>query len=231
MTSTAPSAPASSSARARAAVGSGSASTRSKWAEASAASSAAGSDAAVAALRRDERRAEHGQRLEHHPGPLVAQDRADDDPAAGRRRREPRQQPADAREVVRSVPDLERVVAAPLEPAGQHDVVGSVRVDRPAEERLRRSDRQREVAAPGDDDRARAVLLGELAPLRLPEHDRAARLDDRELLGRDRLARLAEHVHVVERDAREDDDAGLEDVRRVVPAAESGLDDGDVDLR
>ena len=38
---------------------------------------------------------------------------------------------------------------------------------------------------------------------------------------RDRLARVAEHVHVVERDVREDDDARVEDVRRVVPSAEA----------
>src|SRR4051794_27837324 len=127
-----------------------------------------GQRATVAALRRDERRAEYRQRLEHHPWPLVPQNRADDGPAAGRRLGKPRQQPADACEVVRSVPDLERVVATPLEPAGQRDVVGGVRVDGPAEERLRRCDRQREVAAPGDDDGGRAVLLGELAPLGLP---------------------------------------------------------------
>src|SRR5579884_580991 len=66
-----------------------------------------GERAAVAALGRDERRAENRQRLEHHPRPLVAEDRADDRPAARRRDREPRQQPAEAREVVGAVPDLE----------------------------------------------------------------------------------------------------------------------------
>ena len=36
---------------------------------------------------------------------------------------------------------------------------------------------------------------------------------------------------MVERDAREDDDARGEDVRGVMPAAQPGFDDGDVDLR
>src|SRR5437763_3628209 len=61
---------------------------------------------AVAALRREQRRTENRQRLEHHSGPLVAQNRANDGPAAGRRRREPREpreQPADGGEVVGSV--------------------------------------------------------------------------------------------------------------------------------
>ena len=53
---------------------------------------------------------------------------------------------------------------------------------------------------------------------------------DRELLGGDRLARVAEHVGVLERDVRQHDDPRVEHVRRVVPAAEAGLDDGDVDL-
>jgi len=45
-------------------------------------------------------------------------------------------------------------------------------------------------------------------------------LDDRKLLGGDRLARVAEDVHVVERDVREYDDARAKDVRRVVAAAD-----------
>ena len=56
-------------------------------------------------------------------------------------------------------------------------------------------------------------------------------LHDGELLGGDRLARVAEHVHVVERDVREHDDPRAQDVRRVVAAAEPRLDHGDVDLR
>ena len=55
-------------------------------------------------------------------------------------------------------------------------------------------------------------------------------LDDRELLGRDLLARLAEHVGVLEPDVREQDDVRAQDVRRVEAAAEACLDDGGVDL-
>ena len=69
------------------------------------------------------------------------------------------------------------------------------------------------------------------SPFGLSEDDDAAGLDDRELLGRDRLACVAEDVRVVERDAREHDDLRAEDVRGVVAAAESRLDDGDVDPR
>ena len=49
--------------------------------------------------------------------------------------------------------------------------------------------------------------------------------DDGELLGGDRLPRRAEDVRVLEGDVREDDDARrVEDVRRVVTAAEARLD-------
>ena len=54
-------------------------------------------------------------------------------------------------------------------------------------------------------------------------------LDDGELLGCDLLARLAEHVRVLEPDVREQDDVRAEHVRRVVAAAEPGLDHRDVD--
>ena len=52
---------------------------------------------------------------------------------------------------------------------------------------------------------------------------------DGELLARDLLERVAEHVRVLEPDVREQDDARAKHVRRVVPPAEPGLDDGDVD--
>ena len=61
--------------------------------------------------------------------------------------RQPRQEVADAGEVVGAVPDLERLVAAALEPAGERDVLRGVRVDGAAEERLGRRGREREVAA------------------------------------------------------------------------------------
>ena len=104
-----------------------------------------------------------------------------------------------------------------LEPARERDVLRGVRVDGAAEKRLGRGDREREVAARRDDDLA---ALDER-----PSHSGSAenhcrpRPDDGELLGGDRLPRVAEHVHVVERDVREHDDARVEDVRRVVAAA------------
>ena len=69
--------------------------------------------------------------------------------------------------------------------------------------------------------------MGELL---VGEHGDRTLLDDRELLRRDLLARVAEHVGVLEPDVREQDDVRAEDVRRVEPAAEPGLDDGDVDV-
>ena len=53
---------------------------------------------------------------------------------------------------------------------------------------------------------------------------------DGELLARDRLARLAEHVHVVQPDVREQDDRCVEHVRRVVASTEPRLDDRSVDV-
>ena len=47
---------------------------------------------------------------------------------------------------------------------------------------------------------------------------------------RDLLARLAEHLGVLERDVREQDDLGVDDVRRVEPASEAGFDDRCVDV-
>ena len=63
------------------------------------------------------------------------------------------------------------------------------------------------------------------------DHYRVVSMDNSELLRRDLLDRLAEDVGVLEPDVRQQDDPGAEDVRRVVAAAEAGLDDGDVDLR
>ena len=41
---------------------------------------------------------------------------------------------------------------------------------------------------------------------------------------------VSEHVGVLEPDVRQQDDPGAENVRRIEPAAETGLDDGDVDV-
>ena len=49
------------------------------------------------------------------------------------------------------------------------------------------------------------------------------------LLLRDLLGRVAEHLGVLEGDVREQDDRRVDDVRRVEPPAEPGLDDGHVD--
>ena len=76
-----------------------------------------------------------------------------------------------------------------------------------------------------DEDRARARRPGRALPLRLAEDDGAAGADDGELLGGDRLPRLAEDLGVVERDVRQHDDAdAVEHVRRVVASAEPRLD-------
>src|SRR3954471_14195721 len=98
----------------------------------------------------DEARAEDGKSLEHQLRPLVLEHRGDDDPVLPRG--QPRQQVAEAGEVVGAVPDLERVLAPPLEAARQGDGVGSVRIDLLAEKRLRRGDGEREVAHAGDID-------------------------------------------------------------------------------
>ena len=65
-------------------------------------------------------RPEDGEGLEHQLGPLVGQDRADEDVLPAR---EAGQEVADAGEVVRAVPDLERLLAPRLEPARQRDVL------------------------------------------------------------------------------------------------------------
>ena len=58
---------------------------------------------------------------------------------------------------------------------------------------------------------------------------RVVSMDNSKLLRRDRLDRVPEHVGVLETDVREQHDARAQHVRRVVAAAEPGLDDGDVD--
>ena len=68
---------------------------------------------------------------------------------------QPRQEVADAGEIVGAVPDLERLLAAALEPAGERHVLRRVRVDVAPEERLGRGGREREVAAPATTTRRR----------------------------------------------------------------------------
>ena len=164
-------------------------------------------------------------------GPLVGEDRAAR--ATYSRSGQPRQEVADAGEVVGAVPDLERLLARGARAGpGSETSCGGVRVDLGAEERLGGRGREREVAAAGDDRRVPAPFSrASSSHSGSPSTTVAARLHDRELLGGDRLARVAEDVHVVERDVREHDDARAQDVRRVVAAAEPGLDDGDVDRR
>ena len=63
----------------------------------------------------------------------------------------------------------------------------------------------------------------------LAEHEGRVRLHDARLLGRDLRARRTEVRNVVDGDVRDHRDAGLERVRRIPCAAESDLDDADVD--
>ena len=115
---------------------------------------------------------------------------------------------------VRAVPEL---VPAPFEPTGQLHVHGH---DAPAEEDRRGGRAERGVAACLEDDTRRAVLAREPLPLRLAEHDGRAGPDDRQLLRRDLPARVAEDVRVLERDVGQDQNGGIQDVRRIeAPAA------------
>ncbi len=70
----------------------------------------------------------------------------------------------------------------------------------------------------------------ERGPLGLAEDGDRAGLHDGELLARDRLGGVAEHVGVFQRDVREQDDSRVDHIRRVVATAQSGFDDRDVDL-
>src|SRR5712691_12067734 len=96
-----------------------------------------------------------------------------------------------ARGIVCTVPDLART--APFETPPQRDL--DVALDRPAEERPGR------LVRPADSDTA--GVRRQTCPFGLAEDDDGAGLDDRELLPRDRLARVAEHVCVVEADVRQ----------------------------
>ena len=168
---------------------------------------------------------------EHLVGVLVGEDRGDDRVVARSGRRG--QQVADPGEVVRAVPDLERLLARGARAGpGPRTRLGRAR-DRPARprKRLGRGDaRARGSSRATTSTRAAPAARAAASHSGSPSTTIAPGRDDRELLGRDRLARLAEHVGVLERDVRQHDDPRVEDVRRVEPAAEPGLDDGDVDL-
>src|SRR5579862_6670869 len=74
----------------------------------------------VRRLRRHQRIADDGERLEHRLRPLVVEDGRDhDEPPVGKTREEI----ADSGEVVGAVPDLERTLAAVLEAPGEIDLV------------------------------------------------------------------------------------------------------------
>ncbi len=117
--------------------------------------------------------------------------------------------------IVRAVSDL---AVAALEAAGERDV--RIGCDRVPCEGLGRFTRA------ADPHVASGHEVGERV---VGKNDDRVRRRDGEFLGCDRLERVAEDVGVVEPDVREEHDAGSKDVRRVVAAAEPGLDDGDVD--
>ena len=174
--------PASSSARRRAACGSGTVSTRSKWRGGELGELGGGERAVVRALGCDERRAGAREPLEDPGCVLVAEDRGDDDVAAGLR--EPLEQPVDGLGRVRAVPDL---AAARSKRPGRLASASSTSRPRNA------------AAASRAPPSAHVVLRDEMRELLVREDDDGARPGDRELLARDRLARVAEHLRVLER--------------------------------
>ena len=99
--------------------------------------------------------------------------------------------------------------------------------------RLRSSDRVADKGLRGLARRAdpHVVPCDEVSPFVVREHDDGAVLHDGELLSRDLRARLTQDLRVLEGDVREQDDARPKDVRRVEAPTETGLDDGDVDVR
>ena len=109
--------------------------------------------------------------------------------------------------IVRTVSDL---AVAALEAPWQRDVRRCV--NRVADECLRR------LACAAD---AELATGDQMSVGVVGQDDDRALGCDRELLGRDRLERIAEHVRVLEPDVREQDDAGAENVRRVEPTTET----------
>ena len=110
--------------------------------------------ARVRRLRGDERVAHRRERAQHRVDVLAREDRGDDREAAVG---QPAEQVADARDVVRAVPQLERALAAALEPAGNCQTPPPARIDALAEVRLGRRDGEAEVRAGEDVDARRAV--------------------------------------------------------------------------
>src|SRR5215207_7217435 len=134
---------------------------------------------------------------------FVAKDRRDDRVAP---RGEARQRPVHAVRVVRTVPDLK--VGATLEPAWQLDVhlpggtrpkEGTCGFPRAPEQHLRAGDEVGELGVGQNDDR---VVAG-----------------DGELLAGDLFSGFAEHFYVIQPDVREQDDAGVDHVCRVMASA------------
>ena len=116
-----------------------------------------------------------------------------------------------------AVPDLR--VGATLEPTRQPDL--HLALDPGTEERACGLARTTEQNLPAGDE------AGELG---VREDDDRVVCGDGELLPRDRFARVAEHLHVIEADVREQDDGGGDHVRRIVTSAEPRLDDRGVDV-
>ena len=63
-----------------------------------------------------------------------------------------------------------------------------------------------------------------------PENDRNAALHDARLFQSDFRKRIAENLHMVHADLGNDADRGMDDIRRVEPAAQTDLYDGDIHL-
>ena len=116
---------------------------------------------------------------------------------------------------MRTVTDL---VVTALEAAGQRDI--DLVLDLPAEERLGRF----AWASVDDLDLARHELL--VRVVRRDNH--SCGMSNREFLPRDLLVRLAEHLGVLQRHVREQNDLSVDDVGRIEPPAETRLDDGHV---
>jgi hypothetical protein len=116
---------------------------------------------------------------------------------------------------VRAVADL---VLSALEASGERDL--GIVLDLPAEERLG------SFACAALHDRG---VVGHEPLECVVRHDNySCRMTNSELLLRDLLARLAEHLGVLQRNVREQDDLGVDDVRRVEPPPKPRFDDCDV---
>ena len=128
-------------------------------------------------------------------GPLVLEDRGDDD--EGRSGRRGRSQPIPARLCAPSQSSSGRRRDARGGPVARHR---RRRDDRPdARGRLRRRPRRARGSERRDDDHGRRPSSAPATPIPARRARPRAGVDHRELLGRDLLARRAEHVRVLER--------------------------------